>query len=292
METKARGLGTAWPMRAAVLLISGGLVAAVLWNFHWYEEVRQYFSKPPPPEQPAQIATPRAVAPTAAAQTQRVLLGTDVSISSVPAPLILVRTIPGRNAREGSAQIGTNRENPQTYVAGALLLNGAQLAEIHEDYVVLQRGKQSARLYVSGGGRASGRTNSSGLLYVGGTTGVVAPHTTSVETITDYVRPKPVYEGEIIRGYQVYPGERAGVFSRLGLQSGDLVTTIDGLALNDPQNMVQAFHELVSGARMMATVVREGKTVEFPLDGSRILADKERARENGSAPRETVPESP
>ena len=262
-----------WPMRVAAVMIGCGLVAATLWSLPWYEEVRHSFAKPAPPETPSQIANPRAVAPNAEVAARRALMGTQVSISPKPEPLVLVRTMPGRNAHEGSAQIGTSRENPQTYVAGALLLNGAQLAQIHEDYVVLQRGKQSVRLYISRGADVSGRANMSELLYVGGAAGAPEVPPTSVETITDYVRPAPVYAGDILRGYRVYPGERAAIFSQLGLQSGDLVTSVDGLALNDPQNMVQAFHQLASGGRMTAVVTREGKVLEVPLDGTRILAD-------------------
>jgi general secretion pathway protein C len=270
-----RGKKGAWPMRALVVLVSAGLVAITLWNFRWDEEIRSYVTRAPPPEIPPQVASPRAVAPTTEAAAKKAILGTDASISPVPAPLILVHTMPGRNAREGSAQLGTNRENPQTYVAGALLLNGAELAEIHQDYVVLQRGKQSVRLYVSKEGSPSGDANSSALLYEGGTANVPPPRVTSVETVTNYVRPTPVFEGALIRGYQVFPGERAAVFSQLGLQSGDVVTTLDGLVLNDAQNMVQAFRELASGSRMAATVIRAGQTLDVSLDGSLILADQQ-----------------
>ena len=163
-----------WPMRAAAALIGCGLVAATLWSLPWYEAVRHSFVESPPPQRPLQVANPRAVAPNAEGVAQRALLGTQVSISPVREPLILVRTTPGRNAHEGLAQLGTSRENPQTYVAGALLLNGAQLAEIHADYVVLQRGKQSTRLYVSGGNHPAGRADTSELLCVGGGTGTTA----------------------------------------------------------------------------------------------------------------------
>jgi hypothetical protein len=41
-------------------------------------------------------------------------------------------------------------ENPQNYVAGALLSNGAELTEIHTDYVVLERGGKRSRLRIEG----------------------------------------------------------------------------------------------------------------------------------------------
>jgi hypothetical protein len=56
-------------------------------------------------------------------------LGTDSSVSTVPLPLILVRTQAGRNSREGFAQIGVNARTPQTYQAGAILANGAHLTD-------------------------------------------------------------------------------------------------------------------------------------------------------------------
>jgi len=88
-----------------------------------------------PPTQPSGLAPP---AP----------LGNDSSVSKVPLPLILAGTLPGRNAREGEALIGVNENSPQTYKAGALLINGARLVEIYPKYVVLEKDGRSARLYL------------------------------------------------------------------------------------------------------------------------------------------------
>lgn len=72
--------------------------------------------------------------------------GNDSSISPVPLQLVLVRVQLGRRITEGSAEIGVVRESPQTYQAGALLENGARLAEIHSDYVTLRKDGHSAQL--------------------------------------------------------------------------------------------------------------------------------------------------
>src|SRR4051794_33361966 len=75
-------------------------------------------------------------------------MGNDSSSSKTPLPLILTGTSPGRNAREGHAYIGVNKDSPQTYMAGALLVNGARLTEIYAQYVVLEKSGKSVRLYL------------------------------------------------------------------------------------------------------------------------------------------------
>ena len=74
--------------------------------------------------------------------------GNDSSISPEPLALTLVQVHLGRNATEGSAEIGVVRESPQTYQAGAMLENGSRLVEIHSDYVLLKNGTKQARLYL------------------------------------------------------------------------------------------------------------------------------------------------
>lgn len=63
--------------------------------------------------------------------------GADSSVSQVSRRLILSATRRGRNAQNGTASIGVNAASPQTFRAGALLANGARIAEMDDDAVVL-----------------------------------------------------------------------------------------------------------------------------------------------------------
>jgi type II secretion system (T2SS) protein C len=144
-------------VRTATFIAAAGIMALALWSaglspVEWLARARDWIARPataPVAQQsPASNSAPALPSAAPAASTgTRILPGNDSSISTKPLPLFLVATVPGRNAQEGTAQIGTNPENPQTYVGGAILANGARLAEIHVDYVVLERNGKRVRLY-------------------------------------------------------------------------------------------------------------------------------------------------
>jgi type II secretion system protein C len=260
---------------AIVALWSAGLPPA-----QWLSSAQRTWTTwlaPEPAAQSAAVSPPtQAASPAAIAQASSdVLQGTDSSVSATPLPLYLVSTAPGRNKNEGTARIGTTVENPQTYVSGAILANGARLAEVHQDHVVLTRGKASADLYVyQRDPRAKQLSVTSPLLSVS-----AAPTTPlSVEKVgeglTDYLRPSPVYDGETLRGYQVYPGSRTGVFARLGLEPGDIVTSINDAPLSEPSHALEMFAQLMRGAAVVATVERKNAVRRISLDGALISADQ------------------
>jgi type II secretion system protein C len=210
--------------------------------------------------------------------TPTVPKGNDSSISREPLSLMLVRVHLGRNATEGSAEMGVVLESPQTYQAGAMLENGARLAEIHADYVLLTRGTNSARLYLRNG--TAGKVGDIAMLTVGGVKEAPPPaKVTSREILTDYIRPTPVYDQETIVGYQVYPGTQSGPFAQMGLQPGDLITEIDGTPLNDPQIAWDIFHQLAEGSALSATVKRHGAFESVTLEGSIIRAEEARSQQ-------------
>jgi hypothetical protein len=210
--------------------------------------------------------------------------GTDSSISTAPLPLYLLSTSPGRNFQDGTAQIGTSTTNPQTYVAGAVLANGATLAEIHGDFVVLKRGERSAKLslYTLADNAASRAADD--LLSVGGQQKPEVLVAATREVLTDYLRPSPLYDGEALRGYQVYPGQKSGLFAQLGLQPGDVITAINDAPFVDPAQAMEMFRQLTDGMAVTATIERKHRSERIALDGALITADQDRSRNAHVAP--------
>jgi general secretion pathway protein C len=205
------------------------------------------------------------------------LPGTDSSLSKVPLPLYLLAVAPGRNIGEGTAQIGTSIDNPQTYMAGALLVNGARLVEIHTDHVVLRKGERSARLDIYSRTKPA-VASSNELLNVGiESTPVASTKPAQRDSLTDYLRPSAVYDEQALRGFKVFPGKKSGVFAQLGLQAGDLITAIDGLPLIGRAETIQMLRQLTEGAALSVTVERAGSKIQMTLDGAAILADREQS---------------
>jgi hypothetical protein len=205
--------------------------------------------------------------------------GNDSSISPEPLKLILVQVHPGRNATEGSADLGVVRESPQTYQAGALLENGARLVEIYSDYVVLDKDGRSARLYLENATTVL-KAGNAAVLSVGGAVEKPAPaKITSREVLTDYVRPSPVYDGQNLVGFQVYPGSKSTPFHQMGLQGGDVLVEVNGVPLTDPTTSWDLLRGLADGAVLSVVVKRGTGLQQVILDGTLLVIAEESQRQ-------------
>ena len=270
---------------ASALIATLALIIAGFDPGKWYARWHDNRPKAAPPVVNTVPVVPHAALPSRTAAATKLLPGAQSSTSPTPQGLVLTGIILGRNAKDGYAMLGVARENPQTYSAGALLANGARLAEIHAKYVVLERDGHSVRLYLEGTGLQpeSGATVKP-LLTIGGNSAPRTATATSTEPLTDYLRPTPLYDGATLVGYQVYPGAKPGAFLQTGLQAGDVITAIDGAPLSDTAQAPESLRRLMDGNTHTATVNRKGSSVEVSLDGSSwILGDRERAKDRESS---------
>jgi Type II secretion system protein C len=206
--------------------------------------------------------------------------GNDSSISPVPLKLLLVSVHPGRSPTEGTAQIGVDRETPQTYQAGAMLENGAHIAELHTDYVLLKKAGRSMQLFLDSRAHPANGANLE-LATVGG---VKAAPITAIarDVLTAYMRPSPKYDGDMLVGYQVYPGANSGPFGQMGLQGGDVIVQISGIPLNDPASAWDILRQLEDGSVLSATVQRNGAEQNVTLDGTLIVRAEEARSQQGT----------
>jgi PDZ domain len=242
------------------------VVAADFARPGWYGDLLRWL-QPAPRLSPSRAATPSVPIGPPVVVTPMRPKGNDSSVSPVSLPLILVRTEPGRNSREGLAQLGVLARSPQTYTAGALLANGARLIEIYDHYVVLERGGRAARLYLQGE-ENSDTGASRALLSVGGTPEPAPVVIDSENELTDYLRPSPVFVGNELHGYVLSAGRKTDPFSQLGLVSGDVLTQINGTPVSDSSNSLTALHSLMDGEVLTVQVERQGISQTLSLDGS------------------------
>lgn len=211
------------------------------------------------PEGPVSVTQPRPA-------------GTDSSISAQPRPLILTATQPGRNAREGTADLGVEERSPQRYRAGARLANGARLEEIHTDHVVLEREGVRTRLYLEGRAPAEAPLPLIALATVGGVEPRGPTQASSTDPLTEALRLAPVFEGDAVRALEVHANARSEVFQQLGLEPGDRITAIDGVAVTGMATALAQLRALSQGAALRVTVERGGSVSTLALDGAVVLA--------------------
>lgn len=211
--------------------------------------------------------------------------------------LVLVATSPGRYSAEGTAQLAVYPRNAQTYAAGALLRNGARLEQIYPDHVVLERDGQRTALFSRGAG-ITDRAGTNPLLHID--TPKSAPPVASdgesaaslalkSEELTDYIRPNPVFDGDRLRGFEVYAGRQAAVFAQLGLTAGDVVVAVNGVSATDPTQIADSFQALMGGGAVEATVDRRGKLERIVLDGAVIAQARRQAQQSPASAEMNLP---
>ena len=85
-------------------------------------------------------------------------------------------------------------------------------------------------------------------------------------SLTEIIRPQPVFKDGRQQGYRIYPGRQRQQFAQLGLRPGDLVTQINGMALDDPTRGMEIFRGLADATSVTLTVERSGQVEMLTLD--------------------------
>jgi general secretion pathway protein C len=78
------------------------------------------------------------------------------------------------------------------------------------------------------------------------------------ESLAELVRISAVRDGGVLRGYRIAPGSDAAQFSQLGFTPGDIVTSVNGIALSDPGNTVRLY-QLMRNARKAVFDLERGE---------------------------------
>ena len=206
-----------------------------------------------------------------------------------PAPptslgLVLVGVLAREDPEGGRAIIGESAAAARLHAVGAALPGGARLLEVHGDRVILGVGGARETLYMP-------RTATPGMTT--GTAAVPPPAAAEPGTAQPVVKgpqsaPQPV-PGAIpdpnqlvrwqailkdgrIAGVRVYPGERAELFRRAGLQAGDLVVEINGTPVASEAGAAQFAQTLAASPYSTLRVERGGQQQELRVDIARLMA--------------------
>lgn len=88
-------------------------------------------------------------------------------------------------------------------------------------------------------------------------------------SLLEIVRPQPKLENGEFIGYRLNPGTNAEQFRALGLQSGDLVTAINGQPLTNRAQSLQIMRGLDASQAVTLTVRRNGRIEQIVISPSR-----------------------
>lgn len=168
----------------------------------------------------------------------------------------------------------------KVYSIGDTIQSGVTLDRVRaKDVTIVNRGKREIlplpREDEGAGSRATTRTAS----RTSRRTSRAAPsrqapiqqaQSLGARSLSDLIRPQPVFANGKQRGYRVYPGRQRDQFTALGLKAGDLVTEINGTPLDDPTRGKDVFASLASASQISVTIERNGSPVSLVLDTSQL----------------------
>ncbi len=188
--------------------------------------------------------------------------------------LSLRASVASTDDKAAHAIIADDSGKEQPYFIADAIPGGATLHQVHPDRVILNRGGilEALRLPREFSNKNQGRTTSPRRR-----TAATRPTPTVQEVVqenaasfTEIVRPQPFMPNGQLRGYRVYPGRNRQQFAALGLRPGDLVTEINGMALNNPAEGMQIFRSLGDATQVSLTVERNGQSEVMTLDTSQV----------------------
>lgn len=85
------------------------------------------------------------------------------------------------------------------------------------------------------------------------------------QALVDVVSISAVREGDALRGYRIGPGKDSEQFQQLGFRDGDIVTAVNGIALDDPANTMQLYQTMRTASEAVFNLERDNQQVSVTV---------------------------
>jgi general secretion pathway protein C len=148
---------------------------------------------------------------------------------------------------------------------------GAVLQSIEADRVIRDRGGSLEALLLPRDSGAAGAQRQAAAMAPPKPPATPAPSiqeavTQNAGNLMQIIRPQPYMPNGEMKGYRVDPGRNREQFVALGLQPGDLVTSINDTPLDDPSRGNEILGTLSSAPQARVTVMRNGRQQDLVLN--------------------------
>lgn len=172
------------------------------------------------------------------------------------------------NTRSSRALIAEPSGKEKPYAVGDDVPGGAVLHSIEEDRVILERSGRYETLNLernkgAGGGTVNVNAIQAPQAATGQATTLAALRNEVLQDpsqAVQYMRLQPVYADGKLQGYRIYPGPNRDLFQKVGLRAGELVTSVNGVQLDDAAKAMQLLTDLKEVQELTLTLERAGQT--------------------------------
>lgn len=193
-------------------------------------------------------------------------------------PLVVAGVYAVSDPKRGMAIIGATATNARLVQVGGNISGGARLHSVYTDRVVIDRGGALETVLMP-------KTLSSVAPPPAAATPSVSPGqrlqglAQNGTLLNGLLRVQAVAAQGKLLGFRVFPGGRnsMAVFGQLGLRAGDLVTHINGTALDDTNRATEILQTLSNASSASVTVSRNGQPTEVNLNFTAVAQAAEEA---------------
>ncbi len=174
------------------------------------------------------------------------------------------------------AIVADPRGKEEIYSIGDPLPGGARLSEIFPDRIILERNGRFETLRLPrlkiDTGSSNGRNSSRRSLPTNPAAGNAAAFQKyrseikqNPSAFLDYVRATPARKSGKFIGFRLQAGRQRGALKELGLEPGDIVTSINGVEIDSPAKGMKAMQALGEGNSVSVTLLRSDQEVSVNL---------------------------
>lgn len=223
----------------------------------------------------------------------------EVAAPETPLNLSLKGVFVHSEAQRAFAIISAPGAADKPYRVGDGLPGGAKLSEIYADHVLLDRNRRFETLRLPQGKSTGAPAGRAGPAPIPGGRGPVPtarapmpapppePDDAAGEDEMDVgarlreyrqkllarpgeaaqlARMQPVMEGGTLKGYKLTPGKDPALFQQVGLQAGDVVTSVNGITLDNPAELGRVIDQLSNAEQLELMVENGGQSRPVHLD--------------------------
>jgi general secretion pathway protein C len=86
------------------------------------------------------------------------------------------------------------------------------------------------------------------------------------QSLADVVNISVVREGDALLGYRVTPGKDQEQFTKLGFKAGDLVTSVNGISLDNPANTMVLYNAMRDAGEVVVELQRDNQPLTLSVN--------------------------
>jgi general secretion pathway protein C len=177
--------------------------------------------------------------------------------------LTLTGIVSSRSGTRSWALIRGDRKQ-QAYAVGDTVAAGVKLHAIYADRAILDRSGRYETLTLEREKNPEAvRRVARDERVAGGAAGELSEIRREVLSdpakISQYIRLQPTRRDGNLVGYRIYPGQERELFRDLGLQPGELVTAVNGIALDNTTRNMEVLRTLSQAGSVSVMLERDGE---------------------------------